>query len=591
MTTQLLLAQGVSMQHYISKANSVFISNLTPYATYNKLDTATTNKLNLSKRIAPMLMGMTGADMSSANIAAVEDKLAAGKETGLEMLQEVYMWVQKPSQPEHEIYENASNPFTINVVLPVLDINKLKSFLTELFGAAKINAATTNNGTSSFIHNQTLVNWSKDRLIIARSTITKSFFDDDNAFNNRINTVLGMHASDLTALKASASIHSDANYQQHLHKDSDMDFWVNYRDIVFAQQEVPAQFSALYESIMEFAADLKIGANGFLKNGEAQLLIESYTGEAMTRIMAASYNVKVNKDFFKYLNKKDLIGMYMVAMNLEGMVSSYGTELYKVLEKTKEGLMITNVMDIVDIFVDEQEIYSLLKGDLLFAVTGVQSFDRTSTDYEYSEESDTWEEVKKTKKEVIPTMAMMLSYGNEENIMKFVDLASNAGLITKNQAGVWTIGGIKEEMGFDVYVVVKEGVFMLTNDAQIIKNIQTGFPKSYQMDAKDLKDVLEYVQYGFLDFDQMMAAVKLGSTEMNIELPAQMKQLEATFDRIEMISRAPKGNETTSELRLMMKDKNTNVLQSMFGIGADLAKLMLSGASKNTEEEKGIKKL
>jgi hypothetical protein len=41
----------------------------------------------------------------------------------------------------------------------------------------------------------------------------------------------------------------------------------------------------------------------------------------------------------------------------------------------------------------------------------------------------------------------------------------------------------------------------------------------------------------------------------------------------------------------MMKDKNTNVLQSMFGIGADLAKLMLSGASKNTEEEKGIKKL
>ena len=45
-------------------------------------------------------------------------------------------------------------------------------------------------------------------------------------------------------------------------------------------------------------------------------------------------------------------------------------------------------------------------------------------------------------------------------------------------------------------------------------------------------------------------------------------------------------------LRLVMKDKNTNVLQSMFGVGADLVKMMLSGASKMTpEEEKGTKKL
>ena len=45
--------------------------------------------------------------------------------------------------------------------------------------------------------------------------------------------------------------------------------------------------------------------------------------------------------------------MYMMAVNLEGMMSSYGTELYKVLENTKEGLMITNIMDIIDIFVDD----------------------------------------------------------------------------------------------------------------------------------------------------------------------------------------------------------------------------------------------
>ena len=165
-------------------------------------------------------------------------------------------------------------------------------------------------------------------------------------------------------------------------------------------------------------------------------------------------------------------------------------------------------------------------------------------------------------------------------------------MISKKEAGVWTIGGLKEDLGFDVYVVVKEGVLMLTNDAAIVKNINVGFPKSKQLDAKFVKDASEYIQYGFMDFEKLMAAVKLGSEEMEIALPAQMDKLEKTFDRVEMISRAPKGNEMTSELRLVMKDKNTNVLQSMFGVGADLVKMMLSGASKMTpEEEKGTKKL
>ena len=110
MTTQLLFAQGVSMQNFISKDQSIFISNFTPYTTYNKLDTATTNKLDISKRLAPLLMGMTGADMSVDNINTIESKLAASKETGVEMLQDMYMWVQKPSKPNHEIYDGASNP-------------------------------------------------------------------------------------------------------------------------------------------------------------------------------------------------------------------------------------------------------------------------------------------------------------------------------------------------------------------------------------------------------------------------------------------------------------------------------------------------
>ena len=53
---------------------------------------------------------------------------------------------------------------------------KTVTFLDQLLGKDKTNRVIPTGNALNLIENQTLINWSKERLILSRSTITQSFW-------------------------------------------------------------------------------------------------------------------------------------------------------------------------------------------------------------------------------------------------------------------------------------------------------------------------------------------------------------------------------------------------------------------------------
>lgn len=592
MATHILMAQKKSVQEYISKDHAAFVANLTPYSTYNKLDQSTKDKYNISEMLAPMLIGMAGGEMDEEKIKSVQADLADAKKIGLDIESEVFVWAQKPTNLSDDIYEGEENPLFINVVLPITDGEKFRKFLDKIFGLEKTKQMLPAGGAINMVHNNMLINWNKDRFIIARSTVEQSFFEDEKEFAERSKKMLFQHANELGKVEAKNSIAQDENYQKHLHKDSDFDFWLDYDNFLPPAEMFPLQGRELYNSLMGLIGDMQIGGNGFFKNGELEFLIEAYVNEGIARVMNESYDVSPNKDFFKYIDNSNMVGMFSMAMNLKGFVHSYSEEIYKVLEGSKEGALITNMLDIVDIFIDEDEIFELLKGDMLMALTDIKVIEREETDFEYNEEEDKWDEVKTTRKDVMPLAVMMMSYGNEANIKKFIDLGANAGVLSKKADGVWAVGGAKDEIGVDVFVIMHDGILMFTNDENIPNNLQ-GLAKDKQMSAKDIKEISAHVQHGFMDFAKMMDMVKKASKEMGKDLPSEMDEIANTFDRIEFFSNRPSGSEMTSEFRLKLKDNKSNVIQVLVDMATKMAQEGSDSGSKATEEDspKGTKKL
>lgn len=594
MATQLLIAQEKSMQRFIAKDKAVFIATLSPYETYNKLEEATTEKYNVSEMLAPMLLGMAGGDMSEENVKKVEADLADTKKVGLNTQQDIYIWAQRPD----ETSQDDPDAMLINLVLPVTNGDKFRGFLDQLFGADKIKSMIPKGDALNMVHNDMLINWNKERLILSMSTGEQSFFEERQEFETRLSEMYMAHATSLGEVTLDNSVVKDGDYQKQLQKDADFSIWMDYNNLMPPLAQIPMEARELFGSLYDIVGGIKLSGHGYAKKGEGLFTTTMYANESMNRVFNQAYNLRVNKDFFKYLDNSNLMGMYTMAMSPKGFMDAYSTEIYTALKKSKEGTLVTNMLDIVDIFIDEDEIYTLLTGDMLFAVTDIKVMDRKSSDFEYNEETDKWEEITTTEKQPMPMMVMMLSYGSEENIMKFIDLGANAGLLSKRADGVWAIGGVKEEIGVDAFIIVKDGVLMFTNDENITKNLN-GLPKNKQLPAKDIKEITSsYVQYGFLDAGKMVATSKSTMKEMGQNFPNELDEISESINRFEIKTYTPEGNQIKSDIRLSFKDKEANSLQIMVDNVLKIAEKQMGGRNdepmydeEEEENEDGTKKL
>ena len=574
MATQLLVAQEKSMQRFIPKDKAAFITTLSPFKTYSKLDAATTDKYNISEILAPMLLGMAGGDMSEENVKKVEQNLSDTKKAGLNTKEDIYIWAQRPDK----VADGDADALLFNLIVPVTDGDKFRSFLDQLFGADQIKSMIPKGDALNMVHNGILLNWNKERLIVSYSSSEQSFFEDREEFEQRQKETYMDLATSLGEVTIDNSIAKDMDYQNQIEKEADFSFWMDYNNLMPPLAQVPMEARELMGSLYELIGGLKLSGHGYAKKGVGQLTTTMYANESMARVFNEAYTLRVNKDFFKYVDNTNLMGMYSMAMSPKGFMDSYSSEVYKALKKSKQGMLIANAFDILDIFIDEEEIYTLLKGDMLFALTDVKMIDRKSSDFEYNDETDKWEEVSTTVKEPMPLGVMMFSYGSEENIMKFIDLGSNAGVLSKRADGVWAIGGAKEELGVDVFIIVKDGVLMFTNDENITKNLN-GLPKNKQMSAKNIKDISSYIQYGFLDAEKMIATSKTTMKEMGQTFPKELAVIEENLSRFEIKTFAPEGSQIKSDMRLIFKGKDANSLQ-----------IMVDGMLKMMEQKKNNQK-
>jgi len=347
---------------------------------------------------------------------------------------------------------------------------------------------------------------------------------------------------------------------------------------------MPREARGLFEALSKLTDKTIFTGQGYFKQGEAQIKTSMSMNETMKRVTDAAYGKGgMNKKFFKYIDKTNLMGLYTFSMDLKGFMMTYGQEIHRVLKEqdTKETRIAMNLMDIVDIFLDEEETYELLTGDMMIALTDMRVTKREVSDFQYNEETNDWEEQTEMVEEVMPVMNLMMAYGNETNIRHFIDLAVNVGGLEKKQEGVWTIPEIKEKAGANVYIILTDGILMITNDDQVVKNLK-GFPASKQLPAATVNELAGYVMYGMLDATKVSEVAQKAYAKQEGGVPSEIMELEKVVDKIEVKSMNPENQGFQNNLYVQLKDKNTNALQFVLD---NAEKMMTGGRSSSSSEE------
>lgn len=239
-----------------------------------------------------------------------------------------------------------------------------------------------------------------------------------------------------------------------------------------------------------------------LNFNEGQIVIESEsklnekTFEFTKRLMGK----KVDKAFAQYVKGDNLIGYYGVSIQLDELMDATKDFYYPLAEKFPEyGQMTIDVMELVDLILDDDAIFEVITGDMLFACTDVREFETTYYTYDYDEN---FERIKipHTSKEHLPEMVLLMKTGNDEAVERLYRiLEKTAGLVKKNN--YYVIEG-QREMPFPVYLGVHDGVICISNDESLVANMETGV--KYPMAKEHIKALKKNSQVMYFDAKKLM---------------------------------------------------------------------------------------
>ena len=220
--------------------------------------------------------------------------------------------------------------------------------------------------------------------------------------------------------------------------------------------------------------------------GNIRLNVNNLMNPVVADAAEEMFDTKLNKRFMKYLPENTLM-YFSMALDPEGTVEGFDKIGNTLLKDTPFKQYYQPTVDLLDIFLDEDEIYDLWTGSVVVALTGVNNQEITYMTYEYDEDFNRIE-VEKTSRQPVPNILVMLSYGDEENTKKFMKLGLSSGFLKQEGLNRYSVQQIPDmPAGIDLYVGLHKGVMIVTNDRDLVMTrLETGVTARLAKDQQKL---------------------------------------------------------------------------------------------------------
>ncbi len=365
----------------------------------------------------------------------------------------------------------------------------------------------------------------------------------------------------------SRSIIKNKSYLKSLDNKAEATLWVND----FGQLYSNLLGSMYYGQLAGFDLASMYANNGltaklFLENDKMML----NTTYIMSDQMAKSYKImtsrKLNKKFLNYVNEDRMIGFMSYAMDTEGTLIEYPKLIKSIYSSMPEfGEEAALGVDLFSLLLDEEAVAKVLKGDMLFLLSGISKQDVTYTTYEYNDDYE-YVEVEKTKTETVPDFLLMASTEDPSMINKLLNYSANKQMVTFNN-GYHTFKIPKSPLA--IHFTIKDGiVFLGTSEAEMEKIVSGTFDA--KVSKKSKKMMLDNSYSIFVSAKQL--AAQLPIDEMGIDRTGKLEWFLNTSEDAYITASKIKGNTVNTEMVIEVPKTEENALKYLFNIIEKFAK-------------------
>lgn len=231
-------------------------------------------------------------------------------------------------------------------------------------------------------------------------------------------------------------------------------------------------------------------------------------GDEAFKMLKKAYDKKPDPNLLKYVEGTNLMAYLSSTFNTKEVVNFYEKCYFEILGNAYFSKYDINIPPTIELFwamLDKELLFGTCTDRKLFAINGFIETKISYKSYEYDEDFQS-KEVTKEKIVKTPRMVLVLGIDNKENALKLFRIISKFSAFTKVKDNV-ILASASRDMQMNLYIVMTEDAFILTNDAVLALEKQTGYPKDKQIQKEEQKFILSHNMTMRIFTDKLFKAI------------------------------------------------------------------------------------
>ena len=480
----------------------------------------------------------------------------------------------------------------------VFNLNDQAKF-TEFFTKNILPEAGGEMGTMSGFKTMTTPNaaiaWNGNVGIITGGTLNfnldgpQNINKDEDYSKKEEAAVLG-YLQRMLKTSPATSLLSNTRFAKASMKKSDMKMWIDYKWMMQMQMNEADQsmemmgMPGFWEQMAPMYKDVYYAMDLNFNNGKMVLDSEMFANQKLLDMWRKVGNRKLNKNFFKYIPKENM-GYLTMAVNMESMAEEMTNMFGPMVEQSGSTVpemenMALDFLASSGIKLDRKGMYNLLKGDMVMAVTGMREFNVTKTQYD-----EDFNRVEVASKQKLPEFLAMMSIGSESDIMQFVKMGVDAGMLGKEggKFNTYKLAVPTSDLPMDVFMSVHDGILFFTNNNELVtKKLKKGYKRKQRMSKKDQLNLMTAGSMFYWDIPKSLNAAAEVAQEQGMMDGMSNKMLNVSKQSLESLTfRSDKAvtDAMKSDFSLNFINKRMNSLDQMFSYFNEMFLTAMSGSS------------
>jgi len=357
-----------------------------------------------------------------------------------------------------------------------------------------------------------------------------------------------------------ASVLTNRSYLSSLSKGALATAWIPSFESIYTTLLPELREFGRNGNLFSYYGSLQVGL--FADKEGFKLKSQMELEDGMAKSFKRIYGRKLNRNFLKYINSDDAIGLFALSMDTR----AYLEELPMLIKDTYGGLYeryeadIALGADLVSLLLDEAAIAKAAKGDALFVLNGIAEQEVPYISYEYDDDYN-YMEVEKTKMETIPDFLLMFSSDDVSLYNRIMSYVTDKGYLAE-QDGVYRLS--QGELPFDLAFARKNGVVFIGTSEDQLKAIVNGSYRG-KLDKTTRRLLTKNKFAGILSAKKLSKEIpteQLASLDRYIAF----QKIFGTMGDFYFKSNGVKGNRISGEFVAQTPEGFDNAIQYLFSL-------------------------